>query len=149
MVKALLFFKITSSLYPFLPRPPIGPRTSPIGKRREKRKTLGRSGFTKPHSGKHPSSVCNVIDTSGENLSVPGKTEQLPAGTGWVSAVFWASPLCSITAGAQLLARKLIFLMGLDLETPVFYSCGHQLALANPLPSGARQFGFSHRNLQT
>ena len=60
MVKALLFFKITSSLYPFLPRPPIGPRTSPIGKRREKRKTLGRSGFTKPHSGKHPSSVCYV-----------------------------------------------------------------------------------------
>lgn len=83
------------------------------------------------------------------NLMLPEKTSMFwrrlsswEQGSGSVSAVFRESPLCSITAGAQLPARKLISCWSLDLEIPVSHSCAHQLALANLFPLQGRQFDF-------
>ena len=63
-------------------------------------------GLAKAQFGEHPYLVQS--DASRVNLSVRRRLSSWEQESGSVSAVFWGSLSCFITAGAQLLARELI-----------------------------------------
>ena len=63
-------------------------------------------GLAKAQFGEYPYLVQS--DASRVNLSVRRRLSSWEQESGSVSAVFWGSPSCFITAGAQLLARELI-----------------------------------------